>query len=137
MSFLNRLKYGFMRFMQGRYGSDKLGLATIWAALIISLIGSFAGAPFLSLVSTALWVWAIYRLFSRNLVRRRAENDWFLKQTAKIKTPVRQAVTRFKNRKVYCYFSCPKCHMHLRLPRGVGKVTVRCSKCGHSFEKKA
>ena len=140
-SFWNRIKAGFLRFMQGRYGADQLGLAMIWAAIILNLLGAllgrFVGSLLFSLLSTVLMVWAIWRLLSRNRARRQAENQWFLAHWAKIKTPIAQAVTRFKNRKKYVYFSCPKCGMKLRLPRGVGSVTVKCSKCGHSFEKKA
>ena len=45
--------------------------------------------------------------------------------------------TRLKNRKKYRYFRCPNCHARLRLPRGVGEVTVNCGQCKHSFRKKA
>ena len=140
-SFLNKLKMDFWRFMQGRYGADQLGLAMIWAALILNLIAAFGGGSafgsVLNLLGTVCLVWAIWRLFSKNRARRAAENQRFLARWAKIKTPIAQAVARFKNRKKYVYFSCPECHMKLRLPRGVGNVTVKCSKCGHSFEKKA
>ena len=140
-SFWQKFKAGYYKFMQGRYGADQLGLAVIWASLILNLIAAMCGSPaaagILNLISTAGWVWALWRLLSRNKSKRYAENQWFLTRWAKIKTPVMQAVTRFKNRKKYVYFTCPECHMKLRLPRGVGKVTVKCSKCGHSFEKKA
>ena len=33
------------------------------------------------------------------------------------------ARVRFQNRKQYRYFTCPKCHAWLRLPRNVGEVT--------------
>ena len=140
-SFWNKFKAGVMRFMQGRYGADQLGLAVIWMSIILNLIGAMTGsvaaAGLLNLVSTAGWAWALWRLLSKNKAKRYAENQWFLTHWAKLKTPVMQAVSRFKNRKKYVYFSCPQCHMKLRLPRGVGNVTVKCSKCGHSFEKKA
>ena len=139
--FWNRIKAGFARFMQGRYGPDQLGMAIIWASLILNIIAALTGGSAVSavfnLLSTAGWVCAIWRLLSRNKSKRYAENQKFLTQWVKVKTPLRQAKTRFKNRKKYVYFSCPECHMKLCLPRGVGKVTVKCSKCGHTFEKKA
>ena len=137
MSFWNKIKFGFMRFMQGRYGSDQLGMTLVWAALIFYVIGSFSGLGIFGFLSLAGWGWALYRMLSRNTSGRRAENERYLTMLGKVKTPVAQAVVRFKNRKVYCYFDCPKCHKHLRLPRGVGKVTVTCSQCGNVFEKKA
>ena len=42
-----------------------------------------------------------------------------------------------KNSKKYRYFSCPKCKMRLRVPRGVGNVTITCKGCGEKFDKKA
>ena len=140
-SFWNRLRAGAARFMQGRYGADQLGLAVIWAAIILNLIGALSGSlalrGALNLAGTAGCAWAVWRLLSRNKAKRYAENQWFLTHWAKVKTPVMQSAARFKNRKKYVYFTCPECHMKLRLPRGVGNVTVKCSKCGHSFEKKA
>jgi len=140
-SFWQKIRAGYLRFMQGRYGADQLGLAVIWLSIILNVAGLFTGSLAVSgvfnLLSTAGWIWALWRLLSRNRSKRYAENQRFLAGWAKVKTPVMQAVVRFKNRKKYVYFTCPECHMKLRLPRGVGKVTVRCSKCGHSFEKKA
>ena len=140
-SFWMKLRAGAARFMQGRYGPDHLGLAMIWVSIILNLIGAISGSlavsGALNLISTAGWACAIWRLLSKNKQKRYAENQRFLLYWAKIKTPVMQAAARFKNRKKYVYFTCPECKMKLRLPRGVGKVTVKCSKCGHSFEKKA
>jgi transcription elongation factor Elf1 len=39
--------------------------------------------------------------------------------------------------KKYKYFKCPECKSWLRLPRGVGEVTVTCGKCRHAFKQKA
>ena len=39
--FLYRLMAGFRQFMAGRYGTDKLGLTMLCAALVMSLLGSF------------------------------------------------------------------------------------------------
>ena len=140
-SFWTKFKAGVTRFMQGRYGPDQLGLAVIWASIILNLAGALSGSlavsGALNLISTVGWVWAVWRLLSKDRQKRFAENQWFLTRWAKIKTPVMQAVARFRNRKKYVYFTCHQCGMKLRLPRGVGNVTVKCSKCGHSFEKKA
>ena len=131
------MKASMYRFMQGRNGADQLGIASMWTAVVLTLINAFLNSAIVSLLITALWVWAIFRLLSRNVTKRREENAWFSARFYKIKTSVMQARERFKNRKKFVYFECPNCHLPLRLPRGVGNVTVKCSKCGHSFEKKA
>ncbi len=136
-SIWNRIRAAVTRFMQGRYGADQLGLTLISASLALSLLASFTGWTVLSLLGTAGWVWSLWRLLSKNHAARRAENQKYLALYARVKTPLSQAAARFRNRRKYVYFTCPECHMKLRLPRGVGQVTVKCSKCGHSFEKKA
>lgn len=35
------------------------------------------------------------------------------------------------------YFFCPKCGQSVRVPKGAGKIRVKCPKCGEKFEKKA
>lgn len=137
MSFWNKFKMSFARFMQGRNGADQLGLVMIWTAVIMTMLGSLFGLPIFSLLSTILWVWTLFRMFSRNVTRRRIENAKFTTAYYKARQKLSQAIERFKNRKKFVYFECPQCHLPLRLPRGVGNVTVKCSKCGHSFEKKA
>ena len=38
---------------------------------------------------------------------------------------------------VYSYFRCPQCGQQLRVPRGRGKISITCPKCGHQFIKKS
>ncbi len=136
-NFLNKAKFAFMRFMQGRYGADKLGNVLVWGAVILTFLNILFSSPIIYLLSLAMWVFALYRMFSRNFVKRRAENAFFEKYWYKAKTEVSQAIVRFKNRKTYKYFKCPNCHTRMRLPRKVGEVTVNCKKCGNSFKQKA
>ena len=99
--------------------------APFWAALstglflaILSMLFSFAG-----LVAYGL---CIYRMFSRNLDKRRAENRRYVTFHERQKKKRNQAVNRFRNRKIYKYFKCPGCKAWLRLKRGSGVVTITC-----------
>jgi ribosomal protein L37AE/L43A len=76
-------------------------------------------------------------MFSRNLEKRHAENAAFLKLWNGMISGIRQFFNRLKNMKKYKYFKCPECKSRLRLPRGVGEVTVTCGKCHHPFKQKA
>ena len=84
----------------------------------------------------AAYVFSIFRLFSRNVEKRRAENRRYVTMMEKKSTERRQAKVRFQNRKKYKYFKCPGCKAWLRLPRGSGVVTVTCSRCHTSFTQK-
>ena len=133
----NRLKNSLARFMNGRYGADQLGMASLWTAIILSLIGSFSRMSLFTLLSFALYIWTLYRMMSRNLVRRRLENDRFTRWITPLTTRARQSWNRLKLRKTYKYFRCPKCRSMLKLPRKVGEVTMTCGNCGHQFKQKA
>ena len=39
--------------------------------------------------------------------------------------------------KEYKIFVCNKCQQMIRVPRGKGKIEIRCPKCGNRFVKKS
>ena len=136
MGFLQRLKESFARFMQGRHGPDNLGMFTLITGLACSLLGSFAGIGILSLLGFALYVWTLFRMFSRNNDKRFAENRKYIELTSNWKTRIRQFVKRMKNRRDYRYFKCPNCKVLLRMKRGTGEKDITCVRCGHQFKQK-
>lgn len=136
MGFLQRLKESFARFMQGRHGPDNLGMFTLITGLACSLLGSFTGIGILSLLGFALYVWTLFRMFSRNNDKRFAENRKYIELTSNWKTRIRQFVKRMKNRRDYRYFKCPNCKVLLRMKRGTGEKDITCVRCGHQFKQK-
>lgn len=134
MSFFDKIRAAFARLMEGRHGADELSMALLIAGLVLSILGSFTRFRLLSLLSLALYVYALFRMFSRNHEKRYAENQ---KYVAFTHGSLRQFFVRLKNSRKYKYFKCPECHALLRLPRKVGEVTVTCGKCRHAFKQKA
>ena len=119
---------GYRRFMQGRYGGDKLNIALVWVsfgAYIVSLLIPIAGVK---MVLVALYYgvlgWAIFRMLSRNTYKRYQENRKYL-----------QLLDRIKDRE-HRYFDCPRCRQQVRVPRGKGKIAITCPKCREKFVKK-
>ncbi|MCR4706941.1 MAG: hypothetical protein K5746_03230 [Clostridiales bacterium] len=137
MGFMDKLRAGLARFMQGRYGADQLNLALSVVAVAGSLLGGLLGMRIIVLLTDALLIVVFFRMLSRDLGKRAAENAKYLEKTAGIRKSAREFVNRFKNRKQFRYYTCPKCHARLRIPRGVGKVTITCRSCGEKFEKTA
>ncbi len=148
MSFWEKTKQTLRSFMNGRNGVDQLSTGLLVAGLLCyllsSILGSFVNRPLLAVLSMLLhfvgfaaYVLCIYRMFSRQLDKRRAENRRYVAFMERQKKKRTQAVNRFKNRKIYKYFKCPGCKAWLRLKRGSGVVTITCSRCHNSFTQKS
>lgn len=122
---MQRWKQRFAQFMLGRYGPDQLNTALLGLGILLTLLGMIiSSVPYLTALSYIPLGFLIFRMFSRNISRRRQENQKFL-----------QFFTRLKDRKNR-YFSCPQCHQTVRVPRGRGKINIHCPKCGSQFIKK-
>ena len=137
MTMLQKMKDGLQKLMQGRHGADELSLALLIAGVVLSALSGATGIGLLYPLSLALYILSIYRMFSKNLVRRSAENTKFIGLWSGWKRSVRQFVNRLKNIRKYKYFKCPECQSRIRLPRKVGEVTVTCGKCRHTFKQRA
>lgn len=126
--------------MSGRYGGDAFSNFLSLAALVVVVLGLFVPGLFGMLLGWLGWaalIYSYYRIFSRNIPKRAAENRWFLAQRYAVQQRFAGARTRFAQRKVYRYFRCPRCRQQLRVPRGRGRISITCPKCGTSFIKKS
>ena len=137
MSFWQRIKESFARFMQGRHGPDHLGIFTLLTGLVFSLLGSFTGLILFSLLGFVLYILTLFRMFSRNHEKRSAENRKYIELTSGWKTKLSQFIKRTKNRRDYRYFKCPNCKVLLRMKRGSGEKDITCVRCGHQFKMKS
>lgn len=130
-------------FMMGRYGLDQMTVGLLVGMMVFSLLSSLTWFLPLYLISIALMVWAIFRVFSRNTAARARENEKFLvfwNQVKKWWNGVRQWFAKQKrkwdDRKTHVYFRCPNCKKELRVPKGKGKLEVTCPLCRSKFIKK-
>lgn len=126
--FTAKLTYGLRRFMEGRYGTDRLNMVILCTGLAASILSSLLKVSGLNvifwLLSYGLMFWAIWRSLSRNTYKRYQENRKFM-----------QIVDRIKDRQ-HRYFDCPKCRQTVRVPRGKGKISITCPRCREKFVKK-
>ena len=137
MKFFDRVRASLARLMMGRYGVDQLSYAMVIAALVLTLAGALTRLGLLTLLADALLIVSFVRMFSKNRVKRAQENQLYLQKTLGVRKGTREWLNRVKNSKQYRYFVCPKCKARLRVPRGVGNVTITCKRCGNRFDKKA
>ena len=114
MNFFQRIGNALSRFMYGRNGVDRLGLTMIWAALLLDIINMLLREkPVVSgitgLVSGVLLFTALFRMFSRNLEKRRAENTRFME---KVWWPVSRRMAGARQQRMdkeHRYFTCHRC----------------------------
>ena len=130
------MKEKFYRFMQGRYGADQLS-RFLMILTVVCMVLSLFGPDFFYIVGLALLIYAYFRIFSKNIYKRRVENTAYLKYEYK----VRQAFATWKRdmqqRKTHHIYKCPSCKQKIRVPRGKGKIEIRCPKCNQTFIKKS
>ena len=125
------------KLMYGRYGTDALGFFMLILVLILDVIFTFTGWDILYLFSFLLAVWCIWRIFSRNISRRYAENQKFMQVFSPVQNMIVSKISGARDLKTHRYFRCPSCKQKIRVPRGRGKIQITCPKCGQEFIKKS
>lgn len=126
----------FYRFMQGRYGNDQFGRFLLVVTLIFMVI-SIVGPDIFYLLAMGLLIYSYFRMFSKNIYARRAENEWYLRKQAKVRGFFASQQKDFVQRKTHHIYRCPNCRQKIRIPRGHGRVEIRCPKCSTRFIKKS
>lgn len=124
------------KFMLGRYGSDQLSIALLFLSLLLSIVFFFFPVKTLSYLVYVPFVIFIFRVLSKNFVRRRKENTQFLKVWKPVETWIKKKQYQIKNSKTHKYYSCPSCKQPVRVPKGKGKILITCPKCKLEFIKK-
>lgn len=149
-----RFRERLYRFMQGRNGVDSfakfLNVAS-FAMLIAAILFTFLSNVFLARDAAAaahvfrilfcvfyglgllLIIYWCFRVFSRKVGKRQAENTRYLYLRQKLYRRIESLKEQWKNRKTYRYFKCPQCRQRMRAPKHKGKIRVTCSSCKHIF----
>lgn len=153
------IRQKLMQFMYGRYGVDAFSFALMILSFLLQFIFMFFSGKlfFLRVLAYIPLYYAVFRTLSKNIEKRRAENDWFLKVTSKFRrkqgsfnpynsnyssysydyaqTEKKQKIK--KDTKNFKYFKCANCKAQLRVPKGKGKLTITCPKCKNTFKGKS
>ena len=122
--------------MQGRYGADQLSRFLTAIGLVLIILNLFVHSNAITYLVMALLVYCYYRMFSRNMSKRSAENQWYLKKEMKVRSWWQRRKKLFAGHRDYKIFKCPKCGQKLRVPRHKGKIAIHCRKCGEEFIRK-
>jgi DNA-directed RNA polymerase subunit RPC12/RpoP len=155
-----QLRYKFIRFMQGRYGTDQFNRFLAGLVLVLLVVNLFLHSSLLWWICMILLIYMYFRMFSRNISKRYNENCKYLELTAKIRNGNFGRTMRNFGRTVsarihnlvykithwsqersrnagFHIYKCPQCSQKIRIPKGKGKIIVRCPKCGKEFQKRS
>lgn len=127
-------------FFYGRYGSDKLNLFLIIVYFILEIAAIFIPNRIAKLIlyaiSLVLFVFVIFRMLSRNIAKRRAENDVYLRLTRGIREWFLLRKNKWKYRKTHVYRTCPSCKANIKLKKIPGEHSCICPRCKTRFDVK-
>lgn len=125
------------QFMAGRYGVDQLARSLNFVVIVLLVVSMLTRQQFIYLFALGLMIYSYFRIFSRNRTKRYAENARYLQRTAKIRNYFVTLGRDMRTRRTHHIYRCPGCRQKIRIPRGKGKVAVRCPKCSREFIKKS
>lgn len=136
---MNKIKEKFSKFMYGRYGTDKLNMFLVIMLLVFAVGNLFVRNEYFSMVFTSwefLLIFLIYyRMFSKNISKRYAENQKYLSIENRVQRFFGKSKYMQQQRKEFHIYTCPQCKQKIRIPRRKGKISIRCPKCGNEFVK--
>lgn len=151
------MKNRFQDFMSDRYGNDQLNQFLSTVTLVLIIVNLFVKNQILWYIAIVLLVWTYFRMLSRNVGKRSAENDRFLDITSRFRRnggsgggygrqsrqrsyssrpTAEERRARREQQKYYRFFSCPHCSQKVRVPKGKGRIEITCPKCRTTFIKK-
>ena len=126
----NKIKWYIQKFMIGRNGRDELLVAVLYSSLVLYGVASVFERLFpVTIFKIIGWVgivYSFYRFCSKDVYRRREENQKFLREIEFLKL-------RISMRKTHKIYRCKGCGRKIRVPRGKGKIEISCPLCGRKF----
>lgn len=128
------MKEKLYRFMQDRYGSDQMNRFLIIVAVVCFVL-CIPGPDEFYLLGLAGLFYAYFRMLSKNIYKRSAENSAYLKYEYRVKQYFGTLKRDWKQRKTHHIYRCPSCRQKVRIPKGKGKIEIRCPKCSTTFIK--
>lgn len=129
------MKEKLQRFMVGRYGVDDFSKFLIGTALALCILDIFVDNVILNSWFFVIIIYAYFRIFSKNTMKRYQENLKFLQLKNKVLSKWNSERSIMKQRKTHHIYKCPTCQQKIRIPKGKGRICITCPKCKTEFTK--
>jgi DNA-directed RNA polymerase subunit RPC12/RpoP len=134
---LENMREKFLRFMQGRYGVDDLNKFLLIIAVVFMILSALTNNAIFNGICVLFLIFPYYRMFSKNISKRYSENQIYLKYFNQVKAFFNKEKRNLGQMKTHHIYKCPSCKQKIRVPRGKGKIAIRCQKCGTEFHKRS
>ncbi len=134
---LQKIRYKIAQFMVGRYGMDQFSQFLGFLCFALLVIGMFVRGAVINLILLLLLGYLYFRVFSKNIAKRYAENQKYLEIQSRVKQLFSKSKYRLEDMKTHHIYRCPGCGQKVRVPRGKGKIEITCPKCREKFIRKS
>ncbi|MEE0955483.1 MAG: hypothetical protein U0L49_06645 [Eubacterium sp.] len=128
---MKKMKNFFDRIMNGSGGTDELGKAVFVSAGILVVLAILLQNLLVAIAAIALILYGFFRMASENTEAREEENRRFVDGRKRF-----LGADFHRDDDGYAYFRCPNCGQMVRVPKGKGKIEIRCPKCGNKFKRR-
>ena len=162
---MSNFRNKFAGFMSGRYGMDEFGRFLSLVAMIIVFVSTIVGMfvrqfRYGWILAVAVMGYEYFRMFSRNCPKRDAENRKYCSiryrksggahsyngsgnggyqsygSNFSGNATFGHGPVRNDDKKTHKIFKCPNCQQKIRVPRGKGRICIKCPRCRIEFIKK-
>lgn len=123
--------------MQGRYGADQMGQMLSAVSMVFLIISLFSRNQAWFLLAVIGIVYNYFRMFSKNISKALRGKPEISEDDGGNPEKACFLETQLAQRKIYHIYRCPGCKQKIRVPRGRGKIEIRCPKCNTRFVKKS
>ena len=124
------------RFMYGRYGQDQFSRFLLGVCLVLLILSFFIRIPGLGILILMLLGYVYFRMLSKNITSRSAENRKYLELKERFLRFFKGKPGRAQRQGDNMIFRCPKCSQKIRIPCGKGMVEITCPRCRTKFRKR-
>lgn len=131
---MGNFRNSLARFMMGRYGFDQLYIGLLVLYFVVIIANTFIRSPYLSYGDNIILLYMFFRMLSRNIYKRRQENERFLRMIGPLKGSFTYRSRQLRELRTHAYHKCPNCKAALRFPRKAGKFPVTCPQCNYKFK---
>ena len=136
-SMMYQMRNKFQRFMIGRYGADEFARFISTMIMVCLVLSIFTKGRLFYWIGILLIIYSYFRMFSKNISARYAENQKFLNVRYKAVAKWNLTKKHLAESKTHRFFKCPQCKQKVRVPKGRGKICITCPKCKKEFVKKS